>query len=93
MQGKATNTDKQGTYRTMSIIEVFKYCHISPMFIELRVKRPRMIQASVKYPSDYDQWLTALFGSIQFENTANREQSGELEDVGHLVTEANPVAK
>eukprot|EP00959_Pyramimonas_sp_CCMP1952_P293893 6146544-Pyramimonas_sp.AAC.1 len=52
-----------------------------------------MIQASVKYPTDYDQWLTALFGPIKFEIDYNREHIGELGDNGHLIADANPMAK
>eukprot|EP00959_Pyramimonas_sp_CCMP1952_P244261 5106029-Pyramimonas_sp.AAC.1 len=63
------------------------------MYIELRVRRLRVIQASVKYPTDYDQWLTALFGSTMFEIGYNREHIGELGDSGHLIAGANPMAK
>eukprot|EP00959_Pyramimonas_sp_CCMP1952_P367262 7692261-Pyramimonas_sp.AAC.1 len=52
-----------------------------------------MIQASVKYPTDYDQWLTALFGSIKFEIDYKRERIGELGDTGHLIADACPMAK
>eukprot|EP00959_Pyramimonas_sp_CCMP1952_P151456 3169150-Pyramimonas_sp.AAC.1 len=52
------------------------------MYVELRVRRLRMIQASVKHPTDYDQWVTALFGITKSGNDYNREHIGELGDNG-----------
>eukprot|EP00959_Pyramimonas_sp_CCMP1952_P178151 3723665-Pyramimonas_sp.AAC.1 len=59
IRDRATTIDEAGHCNTMADADVFKHFHIPPMYIELKVRRLRTIQASVKHPPDYDQWLTA----------------------------------
>eukprot|EP00959_Pyramimonas_sp_CCMP1952_P368808 7725214-Pyramimonas_sp.AAC.1 len=72
----------------MTNIEVFKFCGVSPMLTEMRARRIRVIQASVKYRADHDQWITALFGTPQFEKDIDPD-AGELNEDGAPKDSAN----
>lgn len=81
LQGRACSKEDE-LYVARTGDFVFQEFRMVPLWLELRVRRLRWLQAALAQPSEHAQWLGAIFGATHFDGAV-------LESDGALTEHAN----